>query len=381
MNIADFWWFTLFLLSLVWVGYPIILLLLSALNKRFKKSNAAFTPNISVVIAAHNESMNLSARVENIIASNYPNSNIEVVVASDGSFDDTPLIIHRLREKYNCIKFIEITPQGGRSNAHNVAVKHCTGDILVFTDAETIFKPTFLNQIVNGFRYEEVGFTSGVLKYRNQSSNAVTESAGIYWRFEYFLREHESKLGIFAFGSGACCAVRKSLYRDISPVGDVDFTTPLDVILQGKKCIHVPNAIAYEEMPDTPERELNARIRMTAKNLYGTIDRWGIKGVLKHPWYTLVIFLHKIGRWLTPFCMVALFVLNLMLLFENQIFTVIFLLQMFFYLMAFAGFKKIDMPLARLSYSFCLANIGFFIGVLRAVSGRVPKLYKPVSQA
>ena len=79
--------------------------------------------------------------------------------------------------------------------------------------------------------------------------------------------------------------------------------------------------------------------------------------------------------------MVALFVLNLMLLFENQIFTVIFLLQMFFYLMAFAGFKKIDMPLARLSYSFCLANIGFFIGVLRAVSGRVPKLYKPVSQA
>lgn len=252
---------------------------------------------------------------------------------------------------------------------------------MVFTDAETLFAPTFLQKITGVFNFDEVGFSSGVLKYRNLLSNAVTESAGIYWQFEYFLRNHESHLGIFAFGSGACCAVRKSLYRDIPPVGDVDFTTPLDVVLQGKKCIHVPDAIAYEEMPGTPERELNARIRMTAKNLYGTIERWSIIGMLIHPWYTLVIFFHKIGRWLTPFGMIALFISNLMLLFTHHIYIAFFLLQMFFYLMAFMGYKKINIPLARLSYSFCLANVGFFMGVLKALTGRVPKLYKPVSQA
>jgi cellulose synthase/poly-beta-1,6-N-acetylglucosamine synthase-like glycosyltransferase len=365
---------------LVWVGYPLSLWGLSYFKGRREMAPAGFQPNVSVVVAAHNEARNLAARISNIFWSTYPDANIEVVVASDGSSDETPSVIDRLKEKYPRIKLINIAPQGGRSNAHNVAVQHCDGEILVFTDAETVFEPAFLQMIVECFQHKEVGFSSGVLKYRNQSSNAVTESAGVYWRFEYFLRELESRLGIYAFGSGACCAVRKSLYRNIPPVGDVDFTTPLDVVLQGKKCVHIADAIAYDEMPDSPEREFRARVRMTAKNLYGTIERWGIGGVLKHPVYTSVILLHKIGRWLTPFGMLALFVSNLGLLSSSIFYVVTFIGQAVFYLVAIAGSKGLNIPLAHTSYSFCLANVGFFIGVLRAATGRVPKLYKPVSQ-
>jgi cellulose synthase/poly-beta-1,6-N-acetylglucosamine synthase-like glycosyltransferase len=380
VSLADVWWFACCCLMLVWVVYPLALWVLSYLKRGREKAAACFQPKVSVVIAAHNEARNLAARISNIFSSTYPEVNIEVVVASDGSSDETPSVIDRLKEKYPRIKLINIAPQGGRSNAHNVAVEHCDGEILVFTDAETVFEPSFMQKIVEFFQHEEIAFSSGVLKYRNQSSSAVTESAGIYWRFEYFLRERESRLGIYAFGSGACCAVRKSLYRNIPPVGDVDFTTPLDVVLQGKKCVHIAEAIAYDEMPDSPEREFRARVRMTAKNLYGTIERWGIEGVFKHPVYTCVILLHKIGRWLTPFGMLALFVSNLGLLSSSIFYVVTFIGQAVFYLVAFAGSKGLNIPLARTSYSFCLANIGFFIGVLRAATGRVPKLYKPVSQ-
>ena len=227
MSLADVWWLACSFLMLVWVVYPLALGALSYLKGRREKAVAGFQPNVSVVIAAHNEAKNLAARISNIFLSNYPDAYIEVVVASDGSSDETSSVIDRLKEKYPRITLLKIAPQGGRSNAHNVAVKHCDGEILVFTDAETVFEPNFMQKIVECFQHEDVGFSSGLLKYRNQSSNAVTESAGIYWRFEYFLRELESRLGIYAFGSGACCAVRKNLYRNIPPVGDVDFTTPL----------------------------------------------------------------------------------------------------------------------------------------------------------
>lgn len=380
MSLAVVWWLSFCGLMLVWFGYPLALWSLSYFRGRRQIAPAGFQPSVSVVVAAHNEAKNLTARISNIFSSRYSNSSIEVVVASDGSSDETPLVIDKLKEKHPRIKLINIAPQGGRSNAHNVAVQQCEGEILVFTDAETVFESDFLQKIVECFRHDGVGFASGVLKYRNQSASVVTESAGIYWRFEYFLRELESRLGIYVFGSGACCAVRKSLYRNIPPVGDVDFTTPLDVVLQGKKCDHIAEAIAYDEMPDSPEREFRARVRMTAKNLYGTIERWGIGGVLKHPVYTSVILLHKIGRWLTPFGILALFVSNLGLLSSSIFYVVTFIGQAVFYLVAFAGFKGLNIPLARTSYSFCLANIGFLIGVLRAATGRVPKLYKPVSQ-
>lgn len=363
----------------VWVLYPVLLWMFSGDDNQQSES-IKFAPKISVIIAAHNEALNLSARIQNIFSSEYPSSQMEVVVASDGSTDKTADIVNGLIQQYPSLKFIDISPQGGRSNAHNVAVRQCVGEVLVFTDAETVFEPNFMEKIVDFFQRDSVGFASGVLKYQNQGSSAVTESAAFYWKFEYFLRERESQLGLYAFGSGACCAIRRELYRDISPEGDVDFTTPLDVVLQGKKCVHVANAIAYDVMPDTPEREFRARVRMTAKNLYGTIQRWGIVGVLSHPVYTLVIFFHKIGRWLTPFGMLIMLFANVGLLADSYFFVATFVAQVILYALAFAGYKGANFSLAQASYSFCLANVGFFLGVLRAVTGRVPRFYKPVSQ-
>ena len=324
---------------LVWVGYPLALIGVSCFKKRPNNSHAEYQPTVSVVVAAHNEARNLEARISNIFSSSYSEAKIEVVVVSDGSSDETPSVINRLKEKYPRVKLLNIISQAGRSNAHNVAVHHCEGEILVFTDAETVYEHSCLQKIVECFQYEEVGFSSGVLKYRNQSSNSVTKSAGIYWQFEYFLRELESRLGIYAFGSGAICAVRKSLYREILPAGDVDFTTPLDVVLQGKICIHKSDAIAYDEMPDSPDRDFKARVRMTAKNFYGTIERWGIRGVLGHPVYSVVILLHKIGRWLTPYGMLALFASNICILSSSIFYVGTFIVQAVFFLLAAAFLK------------------------------------------
>ncbi len=375
--------FFLSLLSLlvIWLLYPLTLSFLHALKPRNEKPVASPSSlSVTVIVAAHNEADNLGARIENIYAGDYPDQLIEVVIASDGSTDRTASVVQGIQKRFPAVKLIEIMPQQGRSNAHNHAVPKCSGDVLVFTDAETVFESNFFNKIVAPFANSDIGFVSGVLRYRNQKESAITESAGLYWRFEYLLRRLESQLSIYVFGSGACCAVHKDLYRDIPPTGDVDFTTPLDVALQGHRCVHVDDAVAYEVMPDTPEREFRARVRMTAKNLYGTVTRWGFKGLIHHPVYSLVIFFHKIGRWLTPFAMVGLFISSLFLLGSGIGYALFFAGQLLFYFIAVAGYFRLPVPLAGQIYSFCLANMGFLIGVLKAVSGRVPAAYKPLGR-
>ncbi|RMH20509.1 MAG: glycosyltransferase [Gammaproteobacteria bacterium] len=379
------YWGCAAILVAVWLAYPILLRGLEFATcfrgqKVVGESDQALF-GVSILIAAHNEEIRIVSRINNIYACDYPEDLIEVVVVSDGSDDDTVRQVREHVEKHGGkIKVIDLKPQRGRAHAHNVGMSKCSERIVVFTDADTEFERNFLRKIVAPFQDRAVGYASGMLKYRNRDSSDIAQSAGLYWRFEYLLRRLETRLGVYVFGSGACCAVRKELFRDIPASGDVDFTTPLDVVLQGYKCVHVDDAVAYDEMPDNPKREFRARVRMTAKNFHGMITRWGVRGLVQHPIYSLAIFFHKIGRWLTPFAMIVVFISNFFLLQDGVLYQVAVGIQVLFYLLAVLGLMKVPVPLAAQVYSFCLANAGFMVGVLKALAGRVPAAYTPVNK-
>jgi cellulose synthase/poly-beta-1,6-N-acetylglucosamine synthase-like glycosyltransferase len=211
-------------------------------------------------------------------------------------------------------------------------------------------------------------------------STEVSQSAGLYWHFEQALRQYESDLGINVFGSGACCAMRRELFRDIPPTGDVDFTSPLDAALQGKLCIHQPEAIAYDEMPDSRANELKARIRMTSKNFKGTLERWGWNGIRKYPLKSLVILSHKYGRWITPFLLLTLLLSSVasLILSAGALVSALVMGQVAFYALGILGFFKLPVPGASTIYSFLLGNYGILLGVLKAISGKVASTYTPI---
>lgn len=366
----------------IWLIYPLLLKLASIFKKPLFQigGRGNIQPDVSVIIAAHNEASNLRKRCENIFSQNYSGA-IEVIIASDGSTDTTGEVIQQLADEFKHIIYLDIHPQGGRSNAHNLAVKKAKHDVLVFTDAETVFEPDFLLNLVAPFNDESIGLASGKLKYFNAKINAISESVSLYWRLEMFIRHAESKLGIYAMGTGACCAIRRPLYKTIPATGDVDFITPLDIVLQGKKCIHIDNAIAWDELPDSPKKEFSARVRMTSKNITGTLKRWGWRALVKYPLYSLTIFLHKIGRWLTPFFLIGLLISNTFLISpDNYLFITFFILQVAFYTLGLLGLFKVNILYSQQIYSFLLANAGFFSGVLKALFGRVPQLYTPIAQ-
>ncbi len=363
-----------------WVGYPALMMVMAVVHRPRQRTPDPSTLSVTVMIAACNEAENIEARIRNILECRWTGPDLQVLIVSDGSTDQTAQLVRGLAAEDNRIRLLELSPQRGRANAHNEGTLISQGEVIVFSDAETQFEPDFLNRIVAPFDDPSVGFTSGALEYVNDQ-DGIARSSGIYWRQEQMLRRAESACGVFLLGSGACCAVRRGLFRPIPPTGDVDFTTPLDVVLQGARCVHCPDAIARDRLPDTGGREFRARIRMTSKNLRGTLARWGLAGLLRHPIYSLVLLSHKILKWLTPFLLLAVAGVAVASASDSMPARVVLGCQGLFLVLAILGRVCPRLPVAGHAWNFVLVNIAFGIGVGKALFGAVPAMYRPVSQS
>jgi cellulose synthase/poly-beta-1,6-N-acetylglucosamine synthase-like glycosyltransferase len=262
---------------------------------------------------------------------------------------------------------------------HNDSVKEASGEILLFTDAATEFERDFLENVVNYFSEDLFGCVVGNLIYKTNGTS-ISETEGLYWQFEKKLRKLESDIGILSTATGACMAVRKNLWKKLSPIDDADFATPLDIIMQGHRIVYVPDAIAYDHPPSSARGELKTRIRQTSKNFIGTLRHWNLKIVVKHPVVTWGLLSHKILRWFTPFFMLVALISNFLLLKEGIIYQIAFVVQILFYCFALIGFisemnsKKFS--IASTVFSFCVANIGMGIGVIKGLFGKAPAVYK-----
>jgi cellulose synthase/poly-beta-1,6-N-acetylglucosamine synthase-like glycosyltransferase len=329
------------------------------------------------LIAAHNEERRIKQRLKNLLAMNYPKQNMEIFVASDGSSDRTVAIVNAF--EHEAVKVLDFRLKRGRAAVHNEGIKVAKNEIIVFTDSETVFDKNYLRRSMAYFADSRVGCVIGNLIYIIDRSS-VSQSEGLYWKIEKQLRRTESELGLLGTGTGACMAMRKSLWKELGATDDCDFTTPLDVILQGFRVIYASDSIAYDVPASTLRQEFRTRVRQTAKNLVGTLRRWGWKGWIKHPFVSLGLLSHKILRWFSPFFIVGALLSNLFLLDENLVYQITFLIQLAFYALGFFGLlgevlgKKI--PVASSVLAFCVAAAGMGIGVIKGILGKAPANYQ-----
>lgn len=369
---------SVFILFYTWVAYPAFLLLLQWKWARpVLPVESTEQPFVSIIVPAHNEEEGIGAKLEDCFRLVYPRRLMEIIIVSDGSTDRTEEDVAAFAAADSRIRLLR-TERVGKSCAQNNAFEQAKGDVLFFTDVNTRTRPDLLELLVKNFRDPEVGMVTAKV-YFGQHEDAVSNGQGLYWRYELFLRSAESAIGILATGSGQALAMRRSLFRPLAPFYGDDCVLPLDVRLQGYRVVQDTQAIVFDTMPHSIEGELRARVRMTARNWTGTLSRAGLLNPFQFPLTAWALISHKLLRWLTPFFLISCFFANTVLLHRSQ-FLFLWIMQMIFYVAAFVGWFRTRRArrawFFAYPFSFCLANLGFFLGLVKVVRNQKIAAYQ-----
>jgi cellulose synthase/poly-beta-1,6-N-acetylglucosamine synthase-like glycosyltransferase len=375
--VLAFWFFALLAAS-TWILYPLGLVLARLLRRKNTRQPAAKADgdffSVSFIIAACNEEEHIASRIENLLALDYPRHKIQIIIASDGSSDRTDDIVSSFSAGHSNVKLLSFDVQRGRAAVHNEAVGEAGGEIIVFTDARTRFDREFLKNILPHFYDPEVGAVCGRLYYENVRESSIAESAGMYWKYEDFIRCLESDMGILSFGSGAALAVRKKLYEPIGLEEDVDRVLTLDAKIKGFIVRYEPRAKAYDYIEAAQSAAHAARVRKTTRAFGDVLVRLRRVNPLRNPVLFMSIFFHKTSRHLMPLYMLGLFIFNLILINNGIIYLVLFALQLVFYALALGGWflekKRKKVAVFYIPYSFTLLNIGRLSGITKRLRGR-----------
>jgi cellulose synthase/poly-beta-1,6-N-acetylglucosamine synthase-like glycosyltransferase len=334
-------------------------------------------PCVSIIVPVHNEEAALPEKLANISRLDYPRDRLEVIVASDGSTDQTAEVLAQWDDER--VRLLAHPARRGRALVSNDAVVAASGEWLVFTDADTKMAPDFLKALLPHLLKQDVGVVDGSMICLNKGDSSLAEDVGFYWKYESALKEAESRLGWLSSTFGACTAVRRSVYRPLAATEDVDFTTPLDAVKDGYRVVHEPAARVYEVAYSDFRSQYNSRVRMVTKNLPGTLRKVD-RRLLRHPLVFLALLSHKLLRWATPVLLLAALALNIALAVQGRLVWLL-LVQLVAYLAmllgAVAELTGRRVPVASAAFSFAVANAGFLVGILNSIR-RVPiTFYEP----
>jgi len=368
---------SILVLCYVYFGYYLVLRCTAGVYNRKTTVMEGHTPRVSVIVAAYNEEAAMAGRIENLLGQEYPMDKMEIIVASDGSRDRTADIARGFADRG--VRVLDFSENRGKAWVHNDSVKAASGEIILFTDAETRFNNEAVRNIVRHYADPAVGSVTGRLVLVG-AGDGVSDSEGLYFRYENLLRSLEGRLGVLATGTGACISVRKELYRPLGGIDDSDFVTPIDCVKAGRLVRFEPEAVATDHPPRNPASEFRMRVRMTSRNFLGTVKRCGAGFVFTSPLFAFCLLSHKFLRWFTGFFLLAALASNLVLAGNGPAYGFLLGCQAVFYGLAFAGWiggrGGRSIPVASQIFSFVLASAGMCVGVVNGVLGRVPVKWK-----
>jgi cellulose synthase/poly-beta-1,6-N-acetylglucosamine synthase-like glycosyltransferase len=352
------------------MAYPLLVFVLASLFPRPRRSGEQpRAPSVTIIVPVHNEEKRIAAKLGDCLELLYPHDQMEIIVASDGSTDRTEEIVRRFAVADSRVRWLQSESRVGKSGVQNLAAQQARGHLLFFTDANTAMTPGVLRTMTDNLADPAVGLVTATVFF-GHPEDAVEKGQGFYWRYELFLRAAESDLGILATGSGQALLVRRELFRPLPTCHGDDCIMPLDVRLQGYKIVQDREATVYDAMPHSIEGELRTRIRMTARNWSGTLARPALLNPLRFPLTALGLLSHKLLRWLTPFFLSAVLLSNTFLAIHGR-FILLWCLQGGFYFSALVGWllTRQQRPAWLFGYpfSFCLANVGFLLGMVKAL--------------
>jgi cellulose synthase/poly-beta-1,6-N-acetylglucosamine synthase-like glycosyltransferase len=360
------------LIGLTYIVYPAIRLL--RLKEQDTSSTQSYQPNVTVIFAAYNEKIVIEEKIRSIYNSDYELDKISLLIGSDQSNDGTDEIIQSLQPEFPNLHLHTTHERTGKSGIMNILAEKATGEILIATDANIIFKRDTISQLVQCFTSEHIGAVAGALTYKGNADNSTAKSEGIYLNLENKIRLSESQNFGFCLGmEGGLYAIRKSLWAPIPPATFMeDFFQTMQLVVQKKKITYNPSAIGYEDVSTSLNEEFKRKIRISLGN-FQNLSRF--RNVIWKATFPLgyAFLLHKVIRWFTPHIIVIL----LAALLFNPPTTTIGLIMLSGLLLQFI-LVKFNMH-GPITY-FCAMNLAMLIGHIRYLKGVSSSVWEPTKR-
>lgn len=365
---------SLFLVIYAFVGYPISLIILNKWGKEKKLNiDENYEPKVTIIIPAHNEEDVIQKKLVNLVSLNYPSNKIEIIIASDNSSDATNQIVRKFIEqnKEKNLSLYEVKERKGKTNAQNETVKISSGEIIVFSDANSMIDREAIKELIKFMSDKKVAYVTGKLEYTNKYVSSSSNAESNYWNYDLFMRDVESRFGSVTAGNGAIYAVRKSDYVYCNPIKCHDSEMPIESVLMGKRAVYNQNAIAYEKAGETTEDEFKRKVRMSRDILDVYYQKLGKYNFFKHGWFSYFHFCHRFLRNSLFILHIILFISNMILIRKNTFFMIMGIGQILFYFIAIVcktfGLKN---KLVYIIYYYSLTIWAQLIGAIRQITGK-----------
>lgn len=365
-------WFSALVAAYTYAGYGLVISALAALRPR-PHSRGPIRPTVALIIAAHNEEAVIREKILNSLSQTYPRELLQVVVVSDGSTDNTPAIV----QEYGHAGVVSLHQPArmGKAAAMERAVENTQSDILVFSDANSMYTADTIEKLVRNFADTQVGCVAGEKQICGQDGAGAVREAGLYWRYESYLKHMDSRVNSVVGAAGELFAIRRSLFRPAEPDSIIeDFVISMRVAANGHRVIYEPEAISMEDVPASVADEFERRVRISAGGFQSIVRLRGL--LLSRRWLLLFQYVsHRVLRWaLVPFLLPVLVLTNVALadrlLYQGLLVTQVALMGLAAggWLCGILGWHS--PRITRVPFYFYMLNIAALMGFYRYVSRR-----------
>jgi cellulose synthase/poly-beta-1,6-N-acetylglucosamine synthase-like glycosyltransferase len=378
-------WASLLAIAYAYVGYPLVLWLLSRFSAPAATDGARGStglPAVTLIVSAFNEERVIGQKIENALALDYPRGLLEIVVVSDGSSDRTCEIVLGFAHRGVVLRHYE--GRIGKTACLNRALPMAAGSIVVFSDANSAYERGALKALLLPFEDASVGFVTGWTTYGGGEDGSASGSIGVYSRLELVTKALESRLGSCIGADGAIFAIRKELYTPLRDYDINDLVIPLSINRQGYRGVLQREAVCVERDAGGARAEFQRQVRITSRTLRAIVNYRELLNPFRFGLLSFEIFSHKLCRFLVPPFLVAALVSNLLLAERGGFYVVALVAQGVFYaaagaatLVSKAGFLSHAAETARI---FVVVNAAIALAWVKYFQGETYTTWSPTKR-
>lgn len=367
-------WISIFLIVYTFVGYGFVLYFLVKIKRLFSKpfifKTDASLPAVTLLVAAYNEEDLIEEKIKNTINLNYPKDKIQLIFITDGSTDRTAEKISTFPE----VTLLHKDLRAGKMAAIKRAIPFITGEITVFTDANTFLNKEAIQELVKHYQNAKVGAVAGEKRILvEETADASSAGEGFYWKYESKLKKWDYELYSNVGAAGELFSIRTALYQPVESDTIIDdHMIAMRIAENGYIIAYEPDAYAMETASANVKEELKRKIRIAAGGIQSILRLKKAANPFLHPVFTFQYISHRVLRWtITPFLLILVFILNGILAFNSPdiFYKLLFALQVVFYALSLVGLyfeqKNIRIKALFIPYYFCVMNYAVLAGIIR----------------